>query len=65
MPTLDLDDLARAAGFGDVVEMRELLLRVPLNTPAQQDAYTEWMLHDRTKYGLLQLRAELTTLVES
>ena len=65
MPTLELDDLAKAAGFVDLGEMRALLLQVPLNTPAQEKAYKEWTLHDRTKYGLLQLLAQLAKRVET
>lgn len=60
MDTGNLDDYARAGGFVDADELRALLLRLPLDSPAERSAYEEWAQRDGTKAGLLHLKAALS-----
>jgi hypothetical protein len=53
--TTDLEDLARRSGFSGLDEMRELLLRIRLQSVRQRAAYERWASADGTKAGLLQL----------
>ncbi len=55
MDTMSIPDLARAGGFTSGSELRDLLLRVPLESPAQRDAYERWARDDGSKIGLLRL----------
>jgi hypothetical protein len=53
--TTDLEELARRSGFDGLDEMRELLLRIRMQSTRQRAAYERWANGDGSKAGLLQL----------
>jgi hypothetical protein len=52
--TGSVQELLRAAGFESHLELRDLLLCVPLETADQREEFERWLECDGTKAGLLR-----------